>query len=347
MNQERKSNTRGILGRFATRANERVLEFVDPDVVLDHVDVNSLLDRVDVNALLDRVEVNDLLDRVEVNRLLDRVDVNALLDRVDIDALLARADVDALLERVDVKALVDRAGIPEIVAESTGQLGGSALDFFRTPLVGLDEVAFRSLVRLIGRDPNDYPRGPEPLVTWVDEQTDDETETGQEASRTGRYAGPVTRALAFAADVLVATSGFTLLVAGISFLIRLFVSDFSLPEESGVGYAFALGAWAIIYSWTGLAIWGKTPGKALLGLRVVTRQGSVLLTGTQAIIRTITYPLSFALIGIGLLGVVFGPERRAWHDRLAGSVVVYDWGSRTVVMPAPLVAYLRRRGADI
>jgi uncharacterized RDD family membrane protein YckC len=347
VSQDQPRNSRGLLGRFAARANDRVLELVDPDVVLDHVDVNALLDRVDVNALLSRVEVNDLLDRVEVNQLLDRVDVDALLDRADVDALLARADIDALLEKVDVRALVDRAGIPEIVAESTGHIGGSALNLFRRPLVGLDEIVFRALVRLIGRDPNAYPSGPGALITWVDEQADDISQDHPGATKTGRYAGPVTRMLALAADVLLVTSGFTLVVAGLAFLIRLFAPEFSLPEETGVGYAIALGTWAFLYSWVGLAVWGKTPGKAILGLRVVTREGSVVLTGGQALIRTLTYPLSFALFGIGLLGVVFNSERRAWHDRFAGSAVVYDWGSRTAVMPTPLAEYLRRRGAEV
>lgn len=338
MGVDEKPANRSLLGRFAARANDRVLELVDPDVILDHVDVNALLDRVDVNALL---------DRVEVNRLLDRVDVNALLDRADVDALLARADVDALLDRVDVKAMVDRAGIPEIVAQSTGQLGGSALNLFRRPLVGLDEIVFRALVSLIGRDPNSYPSGPGALVTWVDEQADELAQTQPSPVKTGRYAGPVTRLLALAADLLFVTSGFTLVIAGLTFLVRLFLPDFALPDETGVGSAIALGIWAFLYTWVGLAVWGKTPGKALMGLRVVTRGGSVVLSGGQALIRTLTYPLSFLPFGIGLLGAVFNPERRAWHDRFAGSAVVYDWGSRSAVMPTPLAEYLRRRGADV
>jgi hypothetical protein len=145
-------------------------------MVLDHIDVNALLDRVDLNALL------------------DRVDVNRLLDRVDVDELLKRADVDAFMERVDVRAIVDRAGIPEIVAESTSHLTGSALDLFRKPIVGIDEITFRGINTVVGRDPSQFPSGPGHLIEWVDEQTA-EPDPGLE---TGRYAGPVTRLLAFA-----------------------------------------------------------------------------------------------------------------------------------------------------
>jgi uncharacterized RDD family membrane protein YckC len=319
---------------MAAGASDRVLDFVDPNQVLDHVDVNTLLDRV---------EVNDLLDRVDVDTLLDRVDVNRLLDRVDVDALLERADVNALMDRVDVQKLVDRAGIPDIVADSTSHLTGSALDFFRRPIVGLDEIIFRALNRMVGRDPQAAPQGPGDLVAWVEEQTEAQTRV-----KTGRYAGPLTRLLAVVVDTLVVTLGFTLIVGGFTFLVQLFVSsDFELPEASGIVYGVSLAVWAFLYLSTSLTIWGKTIGKALLGVRVVGADGSLALQGRKPLIRVLTYPLSFLFFGLGLLGVVFNPQRQAWHDRLAGTAVVYDWGSRTAVMPTPLADFLERRGAGV
>jgi hypothetical protein len=133
------------------------------DDLLDRVDVNRLLDRVDVNRLLDRVDVNRLLDRVDVNRLLDRLDVNGLMDRVDVNRLAASVDVDSILETVDLEAAVRRAGVPEIVAESTGRVAGSALDLARRQIAGLDVVVDRLVNRLLGRDPAVEP-GPPALV---------------------------------------------------------------------------------------------------------------------------------------------------------------------------------------
>lgn len=294
---------------------------VDPDLVLEHVDVNALLDRIDVNALL------------------DRIDVERLIGRIDIDELLKRADIDALMERVDVKALVDRAGIPEIVAESTSHLTGSALDFFRKPIVGIDEIIFRGLNRLIRRDPREFPTGPGALVTWVDEHTED---TGL---RTGRYAGPLTRLLAFLIDSLIVTTGFTLIVAGASYLVELLTSR-EVPPGRGLWYVVGLVIWSFLYLWLSVAIFGKTLGKTVMGVRVVASDGSVGLHGRQAFIRALTYPLSFLIFGIGLLGVVFGRERRAWHDHFAGTAVVYDWGSRTARLSTPLAAWLERKGLE-
>lgn len=313
------------MGRIASGASDRVLEMVDPNLVLNHVDADALLEKVDVNHLL---------ERVDVNRLLDRVDVNSLMDRVD---------VDALMERVDVRDLVERAGIPEIVAESTGHLTGSALDLLRRPIVGLDEILLRSLNRLIGRDATTYPAGPGELVSWVDGQVRGESIR----VKTGRYAGPLTRLLAVLVDSFVVTFGFTLIVAGVVFFIRLFSPDFEVPANPGLLYGACLVAWAFLYLWFSLAVFGKTVGKMLLGVRVVSSDGKLVLKGRRPVIRVLTYPLSFALLGIGLLGVVFNPERQAWHDRLAKTAVVYDWGSRTASLPTPLADFLERRGADV
>lgn len=328
-----KDGRRSFLGRVASGASDRVLDIVDPNTVLEHVDVEALLDRIDINQLLDRVDINALLDRVEVDELLDRIDVDALMDRVDIDALMAR---------VNVEDLVNRAGIPEIVMESTSHLTGSALDLFRRPLVGLDEIVFRGANRVIRRDPETYPDGPGDLIDWVEEHRED-----KEGIKTGRYGGPLTRLLAVAVDAAVVSFGFTLLVAGFFFVIRLIAPDFEIPESTGIIYGISLIVFSFFYLWVGYTVFGKTIGKMMVGLRVVSSDGHATMKGRQTFTRVITYPLSFAILGIGLLGVVFNPQRQAWHDRFAKTAVVYDWGSRTATMPTPLADYLERKGADV
>lgn len=324
MSRAETPDDRGIFGRMAAEASDRVLDIVDPNLVLDNVDINNLLDRVDVNEIL------------------ARVDLDAVLERVDVDALMKRVDVDALMERVDVQALVERAGIPEIVAESTSHLTGSALDLLRRPLVGLDEILFRFLNRIIGRNPEEFPHGPADLVDWVDLHREDE----EGSIKTGRYAGPLTRLLAVIADSFVVTFGFTLIAAGSSFLIQLFAPQFEIPTDKGWIYGIAFVLWAFVYLWFSLAIFGKTVGKALLGVRVVVSDGGVTLNKGKPFIRTLTYPLSFVILGVGLFGIVWGRERRAWHDHFAGTAVVYDWGSRTAAMPTPLAKYLERKDQE-
>lgn len=322
---------RGVFGRLASGASDRMLDIVDPNMVLEHVDVDALLDRVDVDALLDRVDVNRLLQRVDVNRLLDQVDVGALTDRVDVDALLAR---------LDVRDLVDRAGIPDIVIESTGQLTGSALDLFRRPLVGLDEIIYRGTNRLVGRNVSDYPEGPGDLVHWVEDHSED-----TKPVKTGRYGGPLTRLLAVMIDTAVVSFGFTALVASGVFVLGLIAPGFEVPEVSGLVYGLSLLIFGFLYLWLSYTVFGKTIGKMTLGLRVVSADGQIAMSSRQPLIRVLTYPVSFFFLGLGLLGVVFNPQRQAWHDRLARTAVVYDWGSRKVTMPTPLADYLDRKGA--
>jgi hypothetical protein len=139
------------LGRVIALVTPVVVQSIDPEDLVESVDVNALLDRVDVNALL------------------SRVDVDALLDRVDVDALLDRIDVNALLDRADVNAVARRAKIGELVAESTGDVAGSALDTGRRQAVALDTLLARAVDRVLGRDPETLPQGPPALTDTGDE----------------------------------------------------------------------------------------------------------------------------------------------------------------------------------
>ena len=41
--------------------------------------------------------------------------------------------------------------------------------------------------------------------------------------------------------------------------------------------------------------------------------------------RTLVFPLSFLLLGLGFVGILIDGERRALHDVIAGTTVVYTW----------------------
>ena len=45
-------------------------------------------------------------------------------------------------------------------------------------------------------------------------------------------------------------------------------------------------------------------------------------------IRTVTLPISIAVVGLGLVGIILRVDHRGWHDRLARTCVVYDWDAR-------------------
>src|SRR5436190_1023878 len=112
-------------------------------------------------------ESKGLLGRVAgavTERVVDTVDPHIVLERMDLNTLLAGVDVDALLRNVDLEALVRRSGIPDIVAESTYSMAGSALDVARRQLVGLDVVADRIVDKLMRRSEDQRLEGPPRLV---------------------------------------------------------------------------------------------------------------------------------------------------------------------------------------
>jgi uncharacterized RDD family membrane protein YckC len=363
---------------------DRLLARADVDALLERVDVDGLLDRVDVDRLLGRVEVDGLLDRVDVERLLRRVDVNGLLDRVDVDLLLERADLDALLDRVEVQRLLDRidldrvvgrldieavvaridlermletvdletlvrrAGIPELVAESTGQVAGSALDLGRRQLVGLDVGVSRVLQRALRRDPDALPAGPPQLVAdrgaAIEPPEPGEARAKARVEVSGFYAGPVSRLVAFAGDVALATSAFTVLSTAAAWVLAtLFGVEVGTVDRRAVLWAAGFFLWLFLYWWVSSAVAGRTPIMTLAGLRIVARDGTPLRPGL-ALVRTMLLPVSLLFFGLGGLWMVVDRERRGLHDLVARSTVVYDWGGRPAEMPTPLARWIAEHG---
>jgi uncharacterized RDD family membrane protein YckC len=160
----------------------------------------------------------------------------------------------------------------------------------------------------------------------------------------GGYAGAVTRLLAHWVDIALAGFLFVSGSVALDYVLSRIAGLEANVSEPSLWRVIAGLAWLFIYWWVSLAMAGKTPGKALLGLRVLTRQGGVL-SAWSAAVRTIALPLSYLLFGAGFLGIMIGKERRALHDVIAGSAVVYDWGPRTAELPTPISAFLDRRVA--
>lgn len=163
----------------------------------------------------------------------------------------------------------------------------------------------------------------------------------------GHYAGAFTRLAAFVVDWFVIIGAYSLILSGTQFIVGLlFGRNIDLEDIDRVWWWVGFGAWAFVYSTVGLTLTGRTIGKGLIGLKVVSRRGEPLGPG-RAAVRVVFFPLSFALFGLGFLGVILGRERRALHDVIAKTAVVYDWGDRPAEMPAPLTRYLERKGVEV
>jgi uncharacterized RDD family membrane protein YckC len=72
---------------------------------------------------------------------------------------------------------------------------------------------------------------------------------------------------------------------------------------------------------------GRTPGKALMGVRVLRTDGS-RPTIWQTILRTLGYIVSGLPLLLGFFWVLIDDQRQALHDKLARTYVVYGWEAR-------------------
>ena len=143
----------------------------------------------------------------------------------------------------------------------------------------------------------------------------------------GHYAGFVSRFVAYAADLGVSTAVFMLTLAAASFAASIVTGD-SIHWHRGdlwVGVAFV--AWQFFYFGYSWAANGKTAGMALLGVRVVRADGA-RAESWRGVFRALVFPLSFLLLGLGFAGILLGRDRRALHDVIAGTAVVYTWDAR-------------------
>lgn len=67
---------------------------------------------------------------------------------------------------------------------------------------------------------------------------------------------------------------------------------------------------------------GATPGKELLGIKVVKADGSKI-GYPEAIMRSVFgYTLSSVVLSLGFLWVIWDKKKQGWHDKIANTVVV-------------------------
>ena len=140
----------------------------------------------------------------------------------------------------------------------------------------------------------------------------------------GRYAGFASRFAAFVADLIVLTGIFMLILAAINFAASILTGKSIDFNRNDTWVVIAYLAWGFIYFAHFWGLNGRTAGEAMFGVQVLTDEGRDV-SGWRAIGRTLALPLSFLILGLGFLGILLGDRRRALHDVIAGTVVVYAW----------------------
>jgi len=143
----------------------------------------------------------------------------------------------------------------------------------------------------------------------------------------GKYAGFASRFVAFAADLVVSVGVFMLALAAISFAATVLTGKDIAWNRGDTWVVIAYAVWGFVYFAYSWAASGRTAGMALFGVRVVRDDGTDA-SGHRAVVRTLALPLSFLLLGLGFVGILLGDRRRALHDVIAGTAVIYSWDAR-------------------
>ena len=201
--------------------------------------------------------------------------------------VLASDQAQMLVERV--------AGAPEVRAAIAAQSAGLITDV-GVRLTRLTEALDDTMER----------------VVRIDGQA--ETETNQ--------AGLATRVAAAAVDVGLLFAAYSLASAVLASVI-----PFTFGHRLSLATAIVFGALGLLVAGTIFsAFWalvGQTPGMRFLSIRL-THHGSRDITLGLAARRFLAVLLSLIPFGLGFFAILRDPSRRAWHDRLTGTEVIYD-----------------------
>ncbi len=246
-----------------------------------------------VVRLIERNAVQDAVERaLASDEIADAVSTaleSDVADRVWAE-LLASQKAQMLVERI--------AEAPEVRAAITEQGVGLVTDLGRRLTVvteRLDDILERFAHRLVGRQER--------------EETDE--------------AGLVTRALAAALDVGL---GIVLFSVASGLFASVFPFAFGGSDLPPVWVA-ALTALGVLAGGAVLtAFWalvGQTPGMRLLSIHLQV-DGSRHVGLRPALRRILAVPLALLPAGAGFLAILLSPTRQGWHDRIAGTKVVYD-----------------------
>lgn len=253
------------------------------------------VERAIVRVLVEENAVGRAVEQALTSDEVARAIVNAL------DSEVADQVWEELLASPKVQMLVERiAEAPEVRAAIAQQGVGLITDIGRRLTViteALDDAAERMVHGMLNKPGH-------------------EAETNQ--------VGLVTRALAAVVDLALISA---LLSIGSGLLASIVpaisggsdgLSIWGVLTFGVVG--FLIGGSIFVAFW---ALIGQTPGMRFLSIHL-DAGGSQEIGLRRALKRIVAVPLSLLPLGLGFFAILLSPERRGWHDRIAGTVVVYD-----------------------
>jgi uncharacterized RDD family membrane protein YckC len=291
-----------VLGAGA-RGAERLAGATGVDRAIEDATEEAIV-RALRSPAVERAIVRVLVEENAIGRALEQALTSDEVARAVVDALdseVADRVWEELLASPKAQMLVERiAEAPEVRAAIAQQGVGLITDIGRRLTViteALDDAAERVVHGMLRRPGH-------------------EAETNQ--------VGLVTRALAGVVDLALISA---LLSIGFGVLASI------IPAVSGgsdglsiwgvftfgfVGYLIGGSIFAAFW-----ALVGQTPGMRFLSIHL-DADGSQEIGLRRALKRLFAVPLSILPLGLGFFAILLSPKRRGWHDRIAGTTVLYD-----------------------
>ena len=147
------------------------------------------------------------------------------------------------------------------------------------------------------------------------------------AAAPGGGAGPVEhvgfwkRVVAFFIDT------FILLVVCVPLLLAIYGREYFNPGRSGMAGIWDFVINVLLPAAAALLFWryrGATPGKMAISAKIVdARTGAAPSTGSL-VVRYFAYIVSALPLMAGFLWIAFDRRKQGFHDKIAGTVVIYD-----------------------
>jgi uncharacterized RDD family membrane protein YckC len=223
--------------------------------------------------------------------------------------------------------------IQQVIASQSTGLISVVLEEIRQRFVSLDQLLLSKLGRGQIADPDfrdSYLR--EMAERWPQYRLAE-----LNLSLAGTYAGPLARFAAFLVDVFVliiaaglisSLVGATLALFGLTDRVISFLFSGGLVATIALAlvllFNFLLLAAYFAFSWS---LIGATIGDLVLGIRVVNKEGENTSFG-RSFLRLFGAVISAVVLFLGFIWAVFDRRRQGWHDKIAGTFVLYDWPAK-------------------
>lgn len=101
----------------------------------------------------------------------------------------------------------------------------------------------------------------------------------------------------------------------VGFIIGVLLQNFALQTL----ISLVLGIAYVVYFWTSS---GSTPGKMVMGLKVVSAETGQLIDPGTAVLRYVGYIVSTIPIFLGFFWILWDDNKEGWHDKIAKTRVI-------------------------